>query len=93
MAMTINAAKLSREYVTITVTGLRALNFRHWLAAKIFVLGAWAASTGLEIAMDDTDVPRRPGEGYHPRADGRPPSSPPPNPPNMGSGGRKPSNS
>lgn len=52
MAMSFSAEGLSREYLTITVTGLRRLKLRHWLAAKIFIFGAWVASTGIDIDFD-----------------------------------------
>ena len=51
MARSVSAEGLSREYLTITVTGLRRLKFRHWIAAKIFIFGAWVAATGIDIDM------------------------------------------
>lgn len=51
----VDAVELSRERLVINVRmkRMRELRLRHWLAGKIFAIGAWVAATGLEIELDE----------------------------------------
>jgi hypothetical protein len=44
--------RVVRESITIRVRGLRTVRLRMWLAAKVFIIGAWVAGVGIEIDAD-----------------------------------------
>jgi hypothetical protein len=51
----INAADLAHR-ITLRVSGLRLMEFRMRVAARIFRIGAWVAGVGIVIERSGSDV-------------------------------------
>jgi hypothetical protein len=56
-AIPLKGSEVMRGYtINVTVTGLRTMMFRLWLATRIFRFGAWVAGVGIQFNADQDDA-------------------------------------